>query len=224
MNFNKILIFQCLCLLAFNNYLLSQDDHPLPYKESGENQYEYSIKIKPDLPKYIFTVTAPIEPMFNIRAVIKVEVRREGRDRIVQKLKLPKDLIEDFYPEHCVAMDMNFDGYLDFLLISHGGSAGVAYAVWLYDPKTRKFNLDRDFKDIYNPVPDPLTKTITSSFSEGWRYNRRDTYKYDKSKLVLICSTENEFSESINRHIITTTLFESSKQISVKVDTLSEEK
>lgn len=59
--------------------------------------------------------------------------------------------------------DFNFDGSPDLALQVSSGKGDNKYCVWLFDPGTQRFVLNRRLSDLPNPAPDPKTKTVQST-------------------------------------------------------------
>jgi hypothetical protein len=149
-------------------------------------------------------------------------VRREGSNKILQRLQLPKsneavDLI--FNPRAVETKDMNFDGYKDILIEYNDGSAGGQYYVWLYNPTTKKFVFNGDFSDLREPTPDSTQRTITSYIANGASGGSIYTYCIKKNKLILLRSEETENNFENKRTIKTIKTFKDENIISIKVDT-----
>jgi hypothetical protein len=64
--------------------------------------------------------------------------------------------------------DMNFDGYADiFVLTTWGATGNEAGCIWLYDPRTGRFEFNKDFSEIAAFAVHPDTKTLTTHGNGG---------------------------------------------------------
>jgi hypothetical protein len=87
------------------------------------------------------------------------------------------------------ADDYNFDGYKDIFLMTNWGATGnFGGCIWLFNPKTGRFDYNKEFSDIEIHDVDPDTKTlstISNSSADEWRAER---YAVENNHPVLIRS------------------------------------
>lgn len=100
--------------------------------------------------------------------------------------------------------DMNFDGYPDIRLLADVVGANEVYLYWLYNPRVRKFEKNRQLEDIaINPEFDPIRKAVVSSGSSGTgRFG--ETYLYRGGKYFLTERSEVFWDEKEEQHLIVT--------------------
>jgi hypothetical protein len=113
---------------------------------------------------------------------------RDQRGSLVQEIE---------QDENCVLLkergfeieDMNFDGFLDFGLVSGCGNRNCALDWFLYNPVSGQFEASPPLSEIGHVgfQLDHKRKTLTfTSIGGGARSATIDTYKWRKSELVLI--------------------------------------
>lgn len=94
--------------------------------------------------------------------------------------------------------DINFDGTPDlviFLWRNVAGRVSEYYAAYTWNTKQNYFAQVDGFEEIANPELDPDTKTITSWERTGINEFTRQTYAWQKGKLVLIKETQGKIYE-----------------------------
>jgi hypothetical protein len=155
--------------------------------------------------------------------VIRIEVRREGSNRILQKFNLSEtETVEPFDPNGQWAMDLNFDGYDDLFFKSmSSGSGSGNYSVWLFDPHTDKFRYNVPFSELENIAVDWKTQTVSSSGQSGAAFYYKNIYKVKNDSLILERGEENQFDDGIKQWLKTTKFYSADKLV-VKVDTIND--
>jgi hypothetical protein len=77
------------------------------------------------------------------------------------------DLPEPFITNYLRAIDLDADGYADLMLgASCGATGNTSYAVWRFDPRTRRFESDTVLSSLFNPEPvrgRPCVRTSSNS-------------------------------------------------------------
>lgn len=81
--------------------------------------------------------------------------------------------------------DYNFDGHYDLALETAFSKGNASYCIWLYNPKTGRFEFSQALSALTNTQPDANTHTVIS-YTKG---NcdicfRRETYRWSKGQLV----------------------------------------
>ncbi len=212
-----------LFLFSFTEIVVAQYLAQVPFVKVSDNQYDFTITVAKQLPQYKFSVFVSdweqnVDPG---PKVIRIEVRQEGSNKILQRLHLPKNDDFIFNPRAVETKDMNFDGYNDILIEYNDGSAGGQNYVWLYNPKTGKYVFNDDFSELRDPDPDSVKHTITSYDAGGSTGGAVYTHCFKNGKLILLreVDTYNDFENK--RSITTIKSYKNGKIISVKEDTTS---
>ncbi len=84
--------------------------------------------------------------------------------------------------------DLNFDGYYDLLLQTTKKNDNFNFCVWLYNPKTQRFDASSVLSSLVNPRPDAKEHTVSSFVNQGCQggCHETKTYKWNKGQLQLI--------------------------------------
>lgn len=69
--------------------------------------------------------------------------------------------------EDHIQHDFNFDGHMDYSVLSFANAKGSTYDVFLYDPATKKHHKDKTLSGKIYPHPDPKTKLVKCVFNGG---------------------------------------------------------
>ena len=81
--------------------------------------------------------------------------------------------------------DYNFDGRGDLALETAFKNGNASYCIWLYNPKTKRFEFSQTLSQLTNPSPDAKTHTVVSySKGECEPCYHRETYRWSKGQLV----------------------------------------
>jgi hypothetical protein len=92
------------------------------------------------------------------------------------------------------AADMNFDGYADiFVLTSWGATGNETGCVWLFDPKSGRFEFSREFSELGTYTLDPATKTITTRGHAGADTIEAAKYMVENNRPVLVITVSQYF-------------------------------
>lgn len=103
----------------------------------------------------------------------------------------PKDL-EYFFVE-----DYNYDGYKDIRILAWwGGSGGVAFIAWIYNPNTRLFETDSLYQVLVNPVFDFKKRTLKTYDHNGDGDNTYQLYKFFNKRYNLMLEVKDWTDES----------------------------
>lgn len=142
-----------------------------------------------------FTVVAYCSSLSNnpdVAAVKQINILKGGV--VVQTIDIPQGIA----PGNSVcpqpqAQDINFDGYLDFMIPSDYGSGGTTFNYWLYDTNTQQFYCPGENPlgcTLINPTFDSASKTITESDELGASDSVSRIYKVSGDTLTLYQETD----------------------------------
>ena len=191
-------------------------------EQIGKNKYRYTFTINSNMPNYIFTLLlgAPendYDPSV-ISVVSKIIVSRSDSKKPIQVLTNPKPM-QQYYPSIFQAIDLNFDGYLDLALEWNSASGGSNHVIWLFDPRTGKFNFNSKMSEVNTPTPDPQSKTLTSVYAEGISGAKVETYRFINNEFTLV-SDSSWYNDQKHKWTITTTKkYHYKNKVLVKIDT-----
>jgi hypothetical protein len=208
-----------------NNVVLGQDFSELPFDQKSDNKYEYIVTVSNRLPKYKFSIITKDgdENIEGCKRIVSIEVRKGKSNKVIQKLILPIDPIDPFDPRGQVAVDLNFDGNMDFLVGLPSGNSGSNYAVWVFDPHSGMFTYNAKYSDLTNPAIDWNTKTISSYSHFSAAEGDSDIYQVRNDSLLLIKEVSIRMiriDDSTNGFVKTTRWFGGHKIQAVKIDTM----
>ena len=84
--------------------------------------------------------------------------------------------------------DLNFDGYYDLLLQTSKKDDNLNFCVFLYNPKTHRFDASPALSALVNPRPEPKDHTVTSFENQGCQggCHQKKIYKWIKGNLQLV--------------------------------------
>jgi hypothetical protein len=92
--------------------------------------------------------------------------------------------------------DINFDGYQDIYLMTNWGATGNRHGcIWLYNPRTGKFDYSNGFSQLSSYWLDSASKTIRT-FDKGGMVGRVYTanqYKVESNQPILIWSEQQDW-------------------------------
>ncbi len=81
--------------------------------------------------------------------------------------------------------DYNFDGYSDLALETASQQGNASYCIWLFNPKTRRFEASRQLSQLTTPSPDVKTHTVVAySKGECPPCYHRESYRWSKGQLI----------------------------------------
>ncbi|GAA5095709.1 hypothetical protein GCM10023210_28780 [Chryseobacterium ginsengisoli] len=115
----------------------------------------------------------------------KIKILKSGK--LIQEIKIPKDsaiIYHDYEFDFSSNEDWNFDGFPDVKMIKFVGMVDVEYYLWIYDKKSKKYNLCQSFSGILNPILNKKDKEITSKYHIGPTEYHFETYNYKNGKFV----------------------------------------
>jgi len=99
--------------------------------------------------------------------------------------------------------DYNFDGYNDIYIFNNeeAGANNRAQTIWLYNPKTEKYEKDLFLSKLNIWSVDNKNKTITSGWRTGAQIYSTITYQLNKGKFIKI-ATEDSYRNDSNNTVI----------------------
>lgn len=134
-------------------------------------------------PAYSFTFD--LKQAGNERAVVAIEVASLGTTR-VQRLPVPgAEPIPNENDFFFGGVDINFDGFLDLMLITRSGVANAYAVYWVFDPKTGKFAELGAYPVFRVDAQKRLLSTYERGGSAGLIHESRD-YTFLNGQLTLI--------------------------------------
>lgn len=165
-----------------------------PYSEivssTDSNPSSCFFHINQKLPIYEFRLhAAPFAPKEKIVLINRIDVVPVGATTATQVLIVDsgESPMSDTDRSYVSVEDLNFDGYNDLkVLRSQGATGNTTYTVWMFDPKTSQFILNKQLSNLMNPTPNPKTETLTSfsnSSAADWGHQ---TYVWKNGQLMLI--------------------------------------
>jgi hypothetical protein len=81
--------------------------------------------------------------------------------------------------------DYNFDGYSDLALETAFKDGNASYCVWLYNPRTGRFEFSQQLSQLINPSPDANTQRVISySKGECEPCYHRESFRWSNGQLV----------------------------------------
>ncbi|MGD0841312.1 MAG: hypothetical protein ABSA32_09170 [Candidatus Acidiferrales bacterium] len=134
----------------------------------------FTFDIGPNLPQFTFKVIPEPQPKDSYgdaqSTVREIQVFQGKSGQPLQRLTgcdlndmaPPPDGSDWFHTE-----DINFDGYQDLYLMTTSGGGNQGGCVWLFNPKTRRFDYSEEFSELDGARLDPATKTIFSYHNGG---------------------------------------------------------
>lgn len=169
-----------------------------------KRKHVFEFKIHPSLKLMTFVLYNSPKSKFEIE---KIEIYSKNVStpfQIIGRRWAPLPL---FRKKRCLeALDMNFDGYKDIrLMLEQGATGNTRYHVWLYNPKTQKFDYHLEYGDLTSPSYNPKTKLI-STFSKGGHssnINGSEAYKIINGKLVMITKYKQVYNKKDDNYLYT---------------------
>jgi hypothetical protein len=107
--------------------------------------------------------------------------------RQVQALKVctPEPVLREIPVGNIYYTDYNFDGHSDLALETAFKQGNASYCIWLFNPKTRRFEASKQLSQLTNPSPDAKTHTVVSySKGECPPCYHRESYRWSKGQLI----------------------------------------
>lgn len=108
--------------------------------------------------------------------------------------------------------DINFDGYLDLLVIEMTGAKNTPYLYWVYDPVLRIFE-KHDELTASDPIVDVTQKRIISDWADGAALRGQSQFIWQDGKFYLI--EESQTDLSTNKSKLTKWKVEAGKRVKV---------
>ncbi len=211
-----VVILACVAFVCMPQEAQPQSRLPLHYFS-----YDTTVMVNAKTPSYVFrfVIDKDTNEYGAVSAVSCIEIRRAKKRQISQVLR-NFNTVHRFDPADVVFTDLNFDGYLDFMLSKDYGSGGQWYHVWICDPKTGRYKYNEDLGELGELTADSVTKTLRSVEQSGASDGMEAEYRLVNGKLVRLSEEETRFDETIQRSIVTKKRFRNSRIISITIDTL----
>jgi len=126
----------------------------------------------------------------NIKAINKIVVTFPTKTQTLEgfQSQVFADLVEAISME-----DINFDGYLDLLLIEFTGPKNTPYLYWTYDPQKTEFVRHEELTAT-DPVFDVQKKRVISDWSGGATIHGHSEFIYQGNRFFLVEETETDLS------------------------------
>jgi hypothetical protein len=172
-----------------------------PITEDLSQGATFTQKVAPDLPEFTFKVIPAVQKpdeAGNPQSTIHdVQVFRGKSGESLQSLtgcewlgmEAPYSGSDWFRVE-----DINFDGYSDiFVMTSWGATGNEGGCVWLFNPKTGRFEFSKEFSDLGSYTLDPTTKTITTRGHAGADAIEAAKYTVENNRPLLIVTVSQYF-------------------------------
>ena len=174
---------------------------------SLEQHFKYDttfiVSINPKLPKYHIhiseDVVLPEKDKYNTGKIYyTVEIKSANNSSLIQTIKSVNsanadpldfnygDLSED--SNQGILIDINFDGFKDLRFKSgQGADVNQTYDFYIFNKKTKKFELNELVSNLTNPVAFSNSKIIYSYIRSGYPGTDGNVYEYkwNKNKLIL---------------------------------------
>ncbi|HKA17230.1 MAG TPA: hypothetical protein VKN18_02845 [Blastocatellia bacterium] len=175
--------------------ILRAEDFADPRLErgSGLEPVEFVVEINPRLTPYLFRLIPSSDSRWSEkpRFVGKFEISRIGDKHLLQTIDLIAVAdVSDFTRTFC-AEDFNFDGYLDFKVLSDHGAKWGSYQYWVFDPTSGKFitsELTEQLGEIKanTYVWNAESRTLQVGFLNLDQARIGETYRIEDTGLTLI--------------------------------------
>ena len=172
-----------------------------------EQHFKYDttfiVSINPKLPKYHIhiseNVVLPEKDKYNTGKIYyTVEIKSANNSSLIQTIKSVNsanadpldfnygDLSED--SNQGILIDINFDGFKDLRFKSgQGADVNQTYDFYIFNKKTKTFELNELVSNLTNPVAFSNSKIIYSYIRSGYPGTDGNVYEYkwNKNKLIL---------------------------------------
>ena len=188
-----------LLILLWANYAFSQSEKVSEVVEDVRGVHIFEFQIHKDLKPYIFKLYG--DKKYN--HIKKIEI-------IIKGEKSPFQLIyttsESPYKgaKYFEAIDMNFDGYKDIKLLDWWGVTGnKGYRCWLYNPKKKKFYINKELGELCSPRFDCKKKKIYtwSTGGHAGMIHAASTWTFLGGKLICLEFELQEYVKEKNHYL-----------------------
>lgn len=161
----KYFLFTLLISL-WANYVFAQSKQISKWLEDVRGIHAFEFQIHEDLKPYIFKLYGN-----KSNHIEKIEIIIKGEASPFQSIyTTSQSPYQSPYKgaKYFEAVDMNFDGYKDIRLLDWWGATGnKGYRCWLYNPKKKRFYINRELGGLSNPRFDCKKKKIYTSGTGG---------------------------------------------------------
>jgi hypothetical protein len=161
---------------------------------------------------FTLTLDSVLSPdKVNYQCIVKtISVTRRSDNKLIQVITPRENYASCGLPSNQIFFieDMNFDGCNDIRLLQFlPAGPNLPYYYWMYNPKIGKFQSDTTLEDITSPDFDIKTKTIFSSWRDGYYTRGGNTYNYINGKITLVEQTIVEIDNETNKETVITKKF-----------------
>lgn len=160
---------------------------------SGLEDVEFVVEINPKLSPYVLHLIPNSDTQWSgePRLVGKIEISRIGSPRLLQTIDVNVVADVSWFTRTFCAKDINFDGYLDIMVVSDHGAKWGSYHQWLFDPESGLFitnRLTQQLDELMANTRDwnPESKTLHLGFLNLDQARIGETYRIDNEGLTLI--------------------------------------
>ena len=167
-------------------------DGRLQRAESLEDM-QFIVEINPKLIPFVFHLIPNVATRWSRepRLVGRIEVSRIGDSRLLQTIDVTVISDASWFTKTFSAKDINFDGYLDIMVVSDHGAKWGSYQYWLFDPGLGRFitnELTRRLGELMANTYDwnPESKTLHLGFLTLDQARIGATYRIENGSVTLI--------------------------------------
>jgi hypothetical protein len=93
-------------------------------------------------------------------------------------------------------LDLNFDGHDDIMLaITLPAGPNIPYTYWLFNPRTKQFEINNALAELTSPEVDSVRKRLIVTWRGGAGLHGVNVYEWKKGKLVTIMEKTSYFKK-----------------------------
>jgi hypothetical protein len=131
------------------------------------------------------------------------------------------DLPQPYIPDLLRAVDVDADGYRDLMMgTSWGATGNTAYAVWRFDPRTRRFAEDTVLSTMFNPSPVAGRPCVTTYSNSSARDDGSGLYCLRDGRWMLDSMERHEWDRTANAVVHTIAVRRGDSLVTVKRETV----
>jgi hypothetical protein len=176
--------------------VLTAEDFPYYRVDQGLSREEatFVIEISPKLSPYVVRLAPdPASKWIGGQAqqVGRIEISRDGAHDLLQVIEVSTGADGSWFTKNFRAKDVNFDGYLDLMVLSDQGAKWGSFLYWLFDPESGRFitnkltrQLGRLMANTYDWNPE--SRTLHLGFLNNDQARIGETYRIENGQLVLV--------------------------------------
>ena len=176
----------------------------------------FSIQINPSLPPLVATFTVTTDYKFGSHVIYHIIFRNISDSSLFQEVVDTSDIFDE---SELNFLDINFDKYLDFNLVTSVGSQGShGYHYWTYNKNIRRFEKNQDFEEVCGEIKLDPSKQLIHTTNYWGSTCCNETYRIQNGKpLEIECETLEQVLDR-NGHPIWHTTIEKLINGKMKVD------